>query len=71
VGSSLRRAVGILTPVTGFQAEAIFPSHVVRMLLDLSGLPDRPVHVSGYGRYNAGVLELDVMAQPDAVFGHG
>jgi hypothetical protein len=41
------------------------------MKLDLNSLPDYPVHVSGFGGWDAGgVLELDAMAQADAVFGY-
>jgi hypothetical protein len=35
------------------------------MQLNLSGLPDQPVHVSGFGGQNLGVLEFDAM------FGYG
>jgi hypothetical protein len=40
------------------------------MHFDLSGLPDYPVHVSGFGGNDIGVLELDPMAPDDAVFGY-
>jgi hypothetical protein len=41
------------------------------MKLDLNSLPDYPVHVSGFGGWDAGgVLELDAMTQADAVFGY-
>jgi hypothetical protein len=51
--------------------EAILSVHVVRVQLDLDGLPDHPVHESGIGGERAGVLELDSMYQVDTVFGHG
>jgi hypothetical protein len=51
-------------------SEAIVPVHVVRMQLDLNGLPDQPVHVSGFCVQNLGVLELDTMSPVDAVFSY-
>jgi hypothetical protein len=48
--------------------EAILPVHV-RMQLEPSGLPDHPVHVSGFGGQDLGVLDLDAMSLADAVFG--
>jgi hypothetical protein len=41
------------------------------MRLDLSGLPDHLVHVSGFGGQDLGVLELDAMSLVDAMFGYG
>jgi hypothetical protein len=41
------------------------------MQLDHSGLPDQPVHVSGFGGQDLGVLELDTMSLADAVFSYG
>jgi hypothetical protein len=40
------------------------------MQLDLNGLPNHPVHVSGFGQV-LGVLELDAMSLVDAMFGYG
>jgi hypothetical protein len=39
------------------------------MQLDVTGLPDHQIHVSIFGGKDSGVLELDAMAQADAVFG--
>jgi hypothetical protein len=41
------------------------------MQLNLNGLPDQPVHVSGFGGQDLGVLELNTMCPADAVFGYG
>jgi hypothetical protein len=51
-------------------SEAILPVHVVRVELDLSGFPDQPVHVSGFGGQDLGVLELDMMSPADAMFSY-
>jgi hypothetical protein len=55
--------------MTGSDREAVVP--VFRMQLDPSGLPHHPVHVSGFGGQDLGVLELDAMSSADAVFGYG
>jgi hypothetical protein len=41
------------------------------MKIDLSGLPDHLVHVSGFDAQDLGVLELNVMSLADAVFSYG
>jgi hypothetical protein len=51
------------------QTEAILLVHVVLIQLDLNGLPDELVHVSGFGGQDLGVLELDTMSL--AMFGYG
>jgi hypothetical protein len=38
---------------------------------DLIGLPDDMVHASVFDGEYTGMLELDPVAQADAVFGHG
>jgi hypothetical protein len=38
------------------------------MQINLNGLLDQPVHVSGFGGKNLGFLELDAVALADAVF---
>jgi hypothetical protein len=38
------------------------------MKLNVSGCRDHPVHVSGFGGKDPDMLELDLMAQADAVF---
>jgi hypothetical protein len=50
--------------------EAILPVHVIRVHFDLSDLPDHPVHVTVFSGEDAGVLELDSMAEAYTVFGH-
>jgi hypothetical protein len=40
------------------------------MELNLNGLFDQPVHVSGFGGQDLGVLELDTMSPADAMFSH-
>jgi hypothetical protein len=40
------------------------------MQLDLNGLPDQPVHVSGFCVHNLGVLEVDTMSPADPVFSY-
>jgi hypothetical protein len=41
------------------------------MQLNLKCLPDQPVHVSGFGGQDFGVLELDTMSPADAMFRYG
>jgi hypothetical protein len=36
----------------------------------ISGLPDQPIHVSGFDGQDLGVLELDTMSPADAVFSY-
>jgi hypothetical protein len=38
---------------------------------NLNRLPNHPVHVSGLGGEDGGVLKLSAVAQVDDVFGHG
>jgi hypothetical protein len=57
--------------MTGSDREAVVPVHVFRMQLDLIGLPHHPVHISGFGGQDLGVLVLDVMSPADTVFGYG
>jgi hypothetical protein len=40
------------------------------MQLDLNGLPDYLVHVSGFGGQDLGILELDAMPPAGSVFGY-
>jgi hypothetical protein len=40
------------------------------MQLDLNGHFDQPVHVSGFGGQDLGVLELDTMSLADAMFSY-
>jgi hypothetical protein len=49
------------------QAEAILPICIVRGR-SISSLPDHVVNISGFGGEDAGVLELDPVAQAIAVF---
>jgi hypothetical protein len=49
--------------------KAILPAHVVWVYLNLDGLLNNPVHVSELGAEDGDVLELNVVAQVDAVFG--
>lgn len=49
---------------------AIFHVRAVKVQLDLSGIPDHLVHLSGFGGKDTGVQELDLMGQADAVFGN-
>jgi hypothetical protein len=51
--------------------KTILPFHAVRVQLNLNGLPDHWVHESRLGEEDGGVLELNAMAQVNAVFGHG
>jgi hypothetical protein len=41
------------------------------MQLDLNGVFNQPVHVSGFGGHDLGVLELDTMSPADAMFSYG
>jgi hypothetical protein len=52
------------------EMKAILPLRVVRAYLHLDGLPNYLVHVRHLGE-DGGVLELNAVAQVDAVFGHG
>jgi hypothetical protein len=38
------------------------------MLLNLHHLPDNTIHISGFGEYDADILELDVKFQVTAMF---
>jgi hypothetical protein len=67
VGTSYACGGGFLLPA---QAETILTTHVVQMQLDLSGLPELPVHASGFSGKDSGDMELYVMALVDAVFGY-
>jgi hypothetical protein len=40
------------------------------MQIDLNGLFDKPVHVSGFGGQDRGVLELDTMSPADVMFSY-
>jgi hypothetical protein len=50
--------------------KAIFLVHVVWVQLNLDGLPNHLVHVSHLSGQDGGILQLNAVAQVDAVFGH-
>jgi hypothetical protein len=41
------------------------------MQLDLGGLPNYPVYISGFDGQDLGVLKLDAMSPADAMFDYG
>jgi hypothetical protein len=49
----------------------MLPVHVVWMQLDLNGLPEQLIHVSGFGGQDLGVLEMDMMSAANAKFSYG
>jgi hypothetical protein len=59
---------GKVSPI--FQAEAILPVHIIVVVLNLHHLTDDASHVSAFGGENAGVVELDVVPEFDAVLYH-
>jgi hypothetical protein len=45
--------------------------HIVGMELNLNGLPNDAIHVSGFSREDGGFVELNAMSQVDDVFSYG
>jgi hypothetical protein len=45
--------------------------HIVGMELNLDGLPNYAVHVSGFSGADGGIVKLNVVSQVSAVFSHG
>jgi hypothetical protein len=43
----------------------------VKVYADLSSMPDHPVRVSGFGGEDGDFLDLDMVAQVNAMFGNG
>jgi hypothetical protein len=44
--------------------------HIVGMELNLNGLPNDAIHVSGLIGQDGGTVKLNAVSQVDAVFGH-
>jgi hypothetical protein len=45
--------------------------HIVGMELNLNGLPDDAVHVSGFSGEDGGFVKLNAVSQVDGVFSYG
>jgi hypothetical protein len=45
--------------------------HIVGIELNLSGLPNDAIHISGFCGEDGGVMKLNVACQVNAVFSHG
>jgi hypothetical protein len=41
------------------------------MQLNLNGLPNDAIHVSGLGGEDGGIVQLNAVSEVDAVFSHG
>jgi hypothetical protein len=51
-------------------ARTILLVHIIGMELNLNHFPGRTIYIPGFGGGDAGVMELDVVPQDDAVLLH-